>query len=164
MSMESGLETLSKAILSEGPSNADIQSSMQAQLKDLGNKLLKCEEIAAENRRMHEQNATLTEQLEAHRQKASDLNSDIVNLKQAKIDLTTQCSRLECDLSDLKDASRRLPSETPDSERITLDLRQQLATAKDDLEAANAKSQSIEQSLRSIENEKTQLNVRLDAR
>ncbi|KNG50780.1 hypothetical protein TW65_01758 [Stemphylium lycopersici] len=156
--MESGMEILSKEILTDGPSNADLQSSMQAQLNDLGTKLLKCEEIAAENRRIHENNATLIEQLEAHRQHDSQLKNHIENLKQVEIGLKMRCSQLERDLNDLRDASQRLPSETPDSERIILDLRQQLSTAKDDLEVANANSQSIKQSHRSLENEKTQLN------
>lgn len=132
---------------------------MNEQLHDLRSSMLKYEDVVAENGKIRESNAILTQQLEAQLQKCSRLNAKVEHLQQVEIGLKRWSSELERDLSSMKIATDSSRSEMSALEQVNHDLRERLKEIENELVTTKAKADDVKESRKNLEIQATEYKV-----
>ncbi|KAG9187532.1 hypothetical protein G6011_05403 [Alternaria panax] len=139
--LDSGLDTLSESVTYKAPPDDALRKFIKEQLHGLQTKILRYEEVAAENRKTHESNVLLKSQLEAQQQHSKRLDEQIKDYRQAEVDTKAWSDQLERDLNELRNVP---PVDTSGLEQEALNLRQQLQKAEEAQGVANTKIENIE--------------------
>ncbi|KAE8824008.1 hypothetical protein PTNB85_08565 [Pyrenophora teres f. teres] len=133
--LESGLDSILKSVEFKTSFDAGLQKFVEDQVQHFRVDMTKYEEMAVENRKTHESNVALKEQLEAQQLHSSRLEEQIQTFQQSEADLRARSIQLQRDMNDLKKAH------SPDSdvlkpEKGSFYLRGRLKKAEEDLDAA----------------------------
>ena len=120
--------------------------------------MIRYEEIAVENRKTHDLNITLREQLKAQQRHSSQLEEQIQTFQESKADLRARFNQMERSLDDLRERNNP-QSDTPELGQENNDLHEQIRKAKEDLHTANVEIERNKQLRQCLEQDGARYKV-----
>lgn len=156
--LEAGFDSITKSVESKTLSNAEFQKVSQEQMQHLRADVMRYEEITIDNRKTHESNAALKEQLDLQQRHSSQLEAQIQTLQQSEVDLKARSNQLERELVDLRQ-TRNPQSYVSELEQGAVDLHEQLKKSEEHLEAATATIEKGEQLRQYLEQDRARYKV-----
>ena len=153
-----GLDGIAKSLESNTSSDIGLRKFVQEQVQHLRVDMIRCEEIAVENRKTHELNMTLREQLKAQQRHSSQLEEKIQTFQKSEATLRARFNQMERSLDDLREAHNP-QSNTPELGQENVDLHEQLRNAKEDLDTANVETERNKQLQQCLEQDRARYKV-----
>ena len=120
--------------------------------------MIRYEEIAVENRKTHELNMALREQLNAQQRHSTQLEEQIQTFQESEADLRARFNQMERSLADSKEA-HNLQSNTPELGQEDFYIHEQIRKAKEDLDTANVEIERNKQLRQCLEQDGARYKV-----